>query len=391
MNLTGKKKNFHRKPTNPANQASSLIRTGSAQEVGRMDPGKNLDIRASENIAVPTDHAKGLSRRDLLKFGLAAGGVAAVAAATPSGAPPVRSQVVTPPPQVHAGHPDSSGTVGDVDTRLFDPAAFLTNFDWGSESSLPDGRTLREWNITAIDKEIEIAPGVWFPAWTYNGQVPGPTLRCRQGDLLRVHFQNGSTHPHTIHFHGIHSPLMDGFEPLVQPGETFTYEFEAKPFGLHLYHCHVMSLKKHVHKGLYGTFIIDPPADRPPAHELVMVMNAFDTNFDNANEVYAVNTVAFHYAKHPIQVKVGELVRVYLVNITEFDLINSLHLHAGMYRLYRTGTSLDHYELTDNVSMGQGERHILEFELEFPGKYMFHAHQSEFAELGWMGFFEAVE
>ena len=68
-----------------------------------------------------------------------------------------------------------------------------------------------------------------------------------------------------------------------------------------------------------------------------MVMNGFDTNFDNENEVYAVNTVAFHYARHPIQVKVGEPSGIYLVNLTEFDPINSFHLHAGMYRLYRTG------------------------------------------------------
>jgi FtsP/CotA-like multicopper oxidase with cupredoxin domain len=122
-----------------------------------------------------------------------------------------------------------------------------------------------------------------------------------------------------------------------------------------------------------------------------MVMNGFDTNFDNENEVYAVNTVAFHYANHPIQVKVGELVRVYLVNVTEFDPINSFHLHASMYRLYRTGTDLERYEYTDTVMMCQGERHVLEFAFDYPGQYMFHAHQSELAELGWMGLFEATE
>jgi FtsP/CotA-like multicopper oxidase with cupredoxin domain len=121
-----------------------------------------------------------------------------------------------------------------------------------------------------------------------------------------------------------------------------------------------------------------------------MVMNAFDTNFDNANEIYAVNSIAFAYSNDPIPLKVNERVRIYLINLTEFDLINSFHLHAGMFHLYRTGTNLEHYELTDTVMMSQGERHILEFRLEYPGQYMFHAHQSEFAELGWMGFFEAV-
>jgi FtsP/CotA-like multicopper oxidase with cupredoxin domain len=138
-------------------------------------------------------------------------------------------------------------------------------------------------------------------------------------------------------------------------------------------------------------FIVDPPGGRAPAREMVMMMNAFDTNFDGENEIYAVNTVAFHYARHPIQVKVGELIRVYLVNITEFDPINSFHLHAGMYKMFKTGTRLDYYEYTDNVLLGQGERAVLEFTLDYPGRYMFHAHQSELAELGWMGMFEATE
>ncbi len=203
-------------------------------------------------------------------------------------------------------------------------------------------------------------------------------------------FINGGTHPHSIHFHGFHSPSMDGLDQ-VAPGAQFVYEFDAEPFGLHLYHCHTVPFRRHIHKGLYGTFIIDPPTPRPAAKELMMVMNGFDTNFDAENEFYAVNTVAFHYAKHPIQIKVGELVRLYLVNITEFDPVNSFHLHAGMFQLYRTGTQLTPSEYTDIVTMGQGERHILEFRLKFPGQYMFHAHQSEFSELGWLGIFEASE
>jgi FtsP/CotA-like multicopper oxidase with cupredoxin domain len=180
---------------------------------------------------------------------------------------------------------------------------------------------------------------------------------------------------------------MDGaFEP-VQPGQSYTYEFDAEPFGLQLYHCHTVPIKRHIHKGLYGVFLIDPRAGRPPAHELVMTMNAFDTNFDGENEVYAVNTVAFHYQKHPIQVRLGELVRIYLVNITEFDLLNSFHLHGNFFKLYRTGTDLERYEYTDTVALCQGERAVLEFSYKHAGMFMFHAHQSEFAELGWAGIF----
>ena len=64
--------------------------------------------------------------------------------------------------------------------------------------------------LVAADKEIEIAPGVKYAAWTFNGRVPGPTLRCVEGDRLRIHFSNGSAHPHTVHFHGIHPAAMDG-------------------------------------------------------------------------------------------------------------------------------------------------------------------------------------
>ncbi|NIR43760.1 MAG: multicopper oxidase domain-containing protein, partial [Gammaproteobacteria bacterium] len=140
-----------------------------------------------------------------------------------------------------------------------------------------------------------------------------------------------------------------------------------------------------------GVFLIDPREGRPPARELVMVMNGFDTNFDGENEVYAVNTVGFHYQKHPIPLELEEPTRVYLVNVTEFDLINSFHLHGNFFRSYRTGTRLDHYEWTDTVMLCQGERAVLEFAFGYPGRFMFHAHQSEFAELGWMGIFDVRE
>lgn len=279
-------------------------------------------------------------------------------------------------------------TYGEVDLSSFNPSDFLYEFDYGKTSQLPDGRTLREWNIVAIDKEIEVAPGVFFPAWTYNGRVPGPTLRCTEGDRLRINFANGGSHAHTIHFHGFHPANMDGVLEIVEPGGQFVYEFDAEPFGLHLYHCHTVPLKRHIHKGLYGVFIVDPIGERPQAHEMVMAMNGFDTNLDVENEVYAVNTVAFHFHHHPIEVKLGELVRIYLVNFLEFDLLNSLHIHGNFFEVYRTGTRMIPDEFTDTIMLCQGERHVLELKFRHQGKFMFHAHQSEFAELGWMGFFD---
>lgn len=280
--------------------------------------------------------------------------------------------------------------VGEVDTRRFDPGAYLKEFDAGKTSILPDGRTLREYQITANDIEIEVAPGVNFAAWAYNNKVPGPTIRVTEGDRVRIRFTNVGSHPHTIHFHGFHSAGMDGVFELVNKGESFTYEFTADPFGLHLYHCHTPPLKRHIHKGLYGVFIVDPPGGRAAANEMVMMMNAFDTNFDGENEIYAVNTVAHYFLRHPIRIKAGELQRIYLVNITEFDLINSFHSHATFFNEYRTGTRFESDNFTDTVILGQGERSILEFTYREPGLYMFHAHVSEFAELGWSGMFEVV-
>ena len=208
-------------------------------------------------------------------------------------------------------------------------------------------------------------------------------------------FVNGSDHPHTIHFHGIHTARHDGVPGVgrgnIASGESFTYEFEAVPFGLHLYHCHSTPLADHIAKGLYGAFIIDPKEPREKADELVMVMNGFDTNFDRSNEVYAVNTVAFAYHDEPIKVKRGELVRIYVVNVLEFDFVNSFHIHANFFDYYPTGTKREPRDFTDTVILGQGERGIAEVRFPFTGKYMFHAHVSEFADLGWMGFIEVVD
>ncbi|RMD60815.1 MAG: copper oxidase, partial [Planctomycetota bacterium] len=125
--------------------------------------------------------------------------------------------------------------VGECSSGTLDPDLYLTDFNWGDRTTdLGGGRTLREYDFVAVDKEIEIAPGVYFPAWTYNGRVPGPTIRTREGDRIRINFLNQGSHPHTIHFHGVHTAEMDGSMPehYVHPGDSFLYEFDAEPFGL---------------------------------------------------------------------------------------------------------------------------------------------------------------
>lgn len=308
-------------------------------------------------------------------------------------------------------------TVGTVDHAAngFDPMEILTGWDRGRVEMLPGGRTLRTFEITAEDKEIEIAPGVYFPAWTFNGRVPGPALRATEGDRIRIEFRNAGSHPHSLHFHGIHSARMDGVPGtpgMVDPGGEFIYEFDAKPFGCHLYHCHALPLRRHMAKGMYGAFVIDPDPARhheqadvarsrlsgTPENagwqEMVIVMNAFDTNFDGENEFYAANTIAFSYANTPIRIRRDKPVRIYLINTVEFDPINSFHLHGNFFDYYNQGTTLTPtLKTVDIITQCQAERGILEFTFaeHEPGMYMFHAHQAEFTELGWMANFDVVE
>jgi FtsP/CotA-like multicopper oxidase with cupredoxin domain len=328
---------------------------------------------------------RGLDRRSFFKRAGLAGALGGVAVLR--GKEFVRAQHAHQLMQ-HGGH----GPVGSVNHSRngFHPHEILTDFDGGETSRDRSGRTVREYEFVAVDKEIEVAPGIFFPAWTYNGRVPGPTIRATEGDRIRINFVNASGHPHTIHFHGIHSAAMDGVpgQGEIFSGDTFVYDFIAEPFGTHLYHCHSLPLTQHIHRGLYGAFIVDPKRGRPEANEMVLVMNGFDTNFDGENEIYAVNTVAFAYMVEPIQIEQGRLQRAHVINVTEFDPINSIHIHANFFNLFRTGTSLEPDEFTDTISMGQAERHMIEFTYNEPGHFMFHAHQSEFVELGWISAFE---
>ncbi|TBR08582.1 MAG: copper oxidase [Candidatus Nitrosotenuis sp.] len=288
-------------------------------------------------------------------------------------------------------------TTGDIldpiysgKTVEFDPDKYLRQFNYGRISKLEDGKTLREFTIIAEDDKIEeISPGVFYNVWTFNGTVPGPTIRATEGDMIRVKFINNGSKSHTIHFHGIHPAEMDGvFETVGPGGGQFTYEFEAGPVGVHPYHCHVMPLEEHISRGLYGVYIVDPKEPRPKADEMVMVLNGFDTDFDKENNFYAANTIPFYYQYNPIQINANDLIRIYVVNMVEFDPINNFHLHGNLYNYYPTGTSTVPSTYTDMITLSQTERGIMEFNYTYPGKYLFHAHKVEFSEKGWTGIFD---
>ena len=120
------------------------------------------------------------------------------------------------------------------------------------------GHLEREYVVVAEDKEIEVAEGVKFPAWVYNGFMPGRHFGQALAIACVIHFENRGSKPHTMHFHGIHPANMDGVFEVVPAGKSFTYDFIAEPFGIFPYHCHMMPLRKHIARGLYGTLIVDP-------------------------------------------------------------------------------------------------------------------------------------
>jgi manganese oxidase len=334
---------------------------------------------------------------------------------------------------------------------------YLTHFNCGrvSQTTAADGSktTLREFTIIVREnQQIPISDeGHFLDAWTFNGTVPGPTIRMTEGDLVRITVINdkNNEHAHTMHMHSIHKSEMDGVQSnAIMPGDSFTYEFIAQPFGVYPYHCHIDPIADHINRGLYGALIIDPKTPRPQMPEMVMMLNGYDLDYDQEgmttirppengtsntttttaavvpissssdddddddaaapsleekegeeeeeerdNEIYTANGKAFDYMNHPVQLKVGQKYRIYVVNMLEFDLVNSFHMHGAMFDYYPAGTSMTPQEdssLHDVLVLGQGDRGIMEIEYKYPGKYMFHAHVTEFTDLGWMGFFNVA-
>jgi FtsP/CotA-like multicopper oxidase with cupredoxin domain len=334
---------------------------------------------------------------------------------------------------------------------------YLTYFNCGHISIDTKGRTIRD--FTLIIQENQKIPvsneGHIFDGWTFNGTIPGPTMRVTQGDHVRIKVINdaGNQHAHSLHLHSIHSAVMDGVSMggyvggAIPPGGSFVYEFTAQPYGVFPYHCHVDPIADHINRGLYGMFIIDPKTPRQQMTEFAMLMNGYDMNFDQEgpvtiptveesnsdqqsgksdesqdkfsssdnkklkettevqkndvkdgpsaeaddverdNEIYTVNGKAFDYMTHPIAIQAGKPYRIYLVNMLEFDLVNSFHMHGAMYNYTIAGTEEKPNYTTDLVTLAQGDRGIIEFKMDYPGQYMFHAHQTEFTDLGWMGMF----
>jgi FtsP/CotA-like multicopper oxidase with cupredoxin domain len=311
------------------------------------------------------------------------------------------------------------------------PTTYLTHFSCGHVDVLKNGTTVRNFSLV-IREDIKVpitmahsstTSSIMYNAWTFNGSIPAPTIRVTQGDHVNIKVINQGTVAHSFHMHSIHAGALDGTmfnnaSGQIQPNTSFTYSFTADPVGLWPFHCHMMPLSLHITKGLYGHMIIDPPANqaRPAMHEMNMIMNGFDLTLqpgsdslrlptfqeaqqmmngndtvseslpqEHDNNVYAVNTVAFYYDVHPIPIKMNEPYRVYLTNMLDFDFANTFHIHGTVFQYYPSATSGTPIMTNDIVSLGQGDRGILEFQYHLPGVYMIHSHFESQAARGWEG------
>ncbi|MFZ9230107.1 MAG: multicopper oxidase domain-containing protein [Prochlorococcaceae cyanobacterium] len=266
----------------------------------------------------------------------------------------------------------------------FDPQLVLRSFERGQLIN-EAGRVIRVFEVEARSINLPLAEGITFKAWSLDGRVPGPTLRAREGERIRVVFRNSDNTSHSLHFHGVHAAAVDGVTPVLR-GQSQIYEFDLPRAGLYPYHCHVAPVARHVGKGLFGLLIVEPQTPRPPADELVLVMGGYDLDNDGHNELYAFNGIPDAYLHQPIQIHQNALVRVYLLNMVELDPPLSFHIHGNEFSVLRRGTP----EITDVFTLGIGERQILEFRYPFSGRYMFHPHQDVIAERGCMGLFEVM-
>jgi len=318
-----------------------------------------------------------LSRRQLLKLGLAGAGVTGAGVAFQ--ALQSRQPIARIPPTA-ANLPDQGNGIT--------PITFTRDFEYGKLKQ-ENGRMVREFQIIARTTTLQLNDAVSYVTWNYNGRVPGPTLRAKAGERVRVVFLNQGGHAHTMHFHGIHPAEVDGIKP-VRNDTAAIYEFDAIPYGIHLYHCHIAPVARHISKGLHGMFIIDPPEGRPPADEIVLIMAGYDLKDQGKNDLYAFNGLPNYFKQHPLPIYQNQLVRLYLLNVIEFDAAVTFHLHANFFRLYPTGMTTKPTLETDVITMGTAERHILEFAYPYPGKFMFHPHQDSIAEAGCMGLFDVL-
>lgn len=237
-------------------------------------------------------------------------------------------------------------------------------------SKVVDG--VREFEVTCQKVRFEVTPGNFVDALTYNGLVPGPIIRVTEGEKVRVRVTNKMDQTTGVHWHGqrLTNP-MDGVpfitQPPIKPGETFTYEFVASPFGSHMYHSHHNATEQ-VGKGMLAPLLVmpkDPNIDPKYDKEEVMILN------DQMGGV-TLNGKGFP-ATTPYTAKVGQRIRIRFMN--EGQMIHPMHLHGMAFEVFaRDGYPLPQPFKCDTLNIAPGERWDVIVVADTPGVWAFHCH-----------------
>jgi len=357
---------------------------------------------SSSDSEAPTIEIQPKTRRDFLRLSaLGIAGGAALAACKPEGgaqgaasADGNRSAANAAAPGAHPTDADHSGgttapnPAGTVKAKADEmdamhekgvkafPAKTAGKGNQIMEPRVENG--VKVFELTAKRMKWEVEPGRMVDAMAYNEQVPGPQIRVREGERVRIILKNELDQSSAIHFHGLEVPNdQDGVpfitQPVVKPGASYTYEFTAPNPGSHMYHSHHNAAEQ-VGQGLLGAFIIAPRAPRPEERadiDYVMIIN-------DGYHGYTINGKSFP-ATEPIVAKLGQKLRVRFMN--EGMMIHPMHLH-GMHMtvIAKDGWAQPMPWKCDTLNIAPGERWDVIVNCNNPGTWAFHCHILPHAE-----------
>ena len=280
---------------------------------------------------------------------------------------------------------------------LHDPAA----------PPLATGR-VHDLELTITEREMTVAPGIVQTVWTFGDTVPGPVLRVKVGDTVRVTLRNPDTNklPHSVDFHASLVAWNDEMRS-INPGEELVYEFEAKYAGVFMYHCGTTPALHHIASGMFGMIIVEPEGGLPPVdHEFALIQSEWylgeQAGFVSlakasagapAPEFVVWNGVANQYAEHPIEVPVGETVRVFVLNAGP-SIDSSFHVVGTIFdEVTKEGVALRRDNVgrwgSQAVDLSPAQGAIVEMHFDEDGLYPIVTHAFNFVGRGALGLFQA--
>ncbi|HEX6051191.1 MAG TPA: multicopper oxidase domain-containing protein [Gemmatimonadaceae bacterium] len=265
--------------------------------------------------------------------------------------------------------------------------------------------SIKEFVIPITHDTIEISKGVKYEGWTFGGTVPGPTIRVREGDLVRIKVVNKSNMPHSIDLHSARIPANVAYRSFV-PGDSISFEFVARDPGAYLVHCGTPPITMHIMQGMYFAIIVDPKGGwgTDVDKEFVLVQSEFYAKTDSAtsamvpdwaaalnkNAKYVVfNGRAGQYKDAPLTVDVGDRVRFFVVNAGP-SFRSDFHVVGAVFdRVYPDGNPDNVLEKVQTQSIPAGGGAVFEtvFEKDASGEglYPFVTHSFADAEKGAVG------